>query len=63
MSEYLGPRIGENTKPYLYDGSGCESCNFTGRFGGWIGQRYRAYPQIKCSHCAPSKAKRIETTP
>lgn len=43
-----------NTRPYLTDGSGCEKCNFTGRFGGWIAGHWHCYPQITCAHCVPS---------
>ena len=49
-----------NTAPYLNDGSGCEKCNYTGRFGGWLNGKYRAYPQIACSHCAPRKQSDME---
>lgn len=43
----------KNTAPYLNDGSGCDRCNYTGRFGGWLNGKYSVYPQIACSHCAP----------
>lgn len=42
-----------NNGKYLNDGSGCEECNFTGRFGGWINNKWRSYPQIDCSACKP----------
>lgn len=49
-----------HTKPYLNDGSGCEKCNYTGRFGGWINGKWCGYGQITCVHCSPSKAKATE---
>jgi len=47
-----------HTEVYLNDGSGCEKCNFTGRFGGWLGDKWCGYPQISCSHCKPSEYKK-----
>ena len=43
------------TKVYLSDGSGCEKCNFSGRFGGWLNGKWSSYPQISCVHCEPNK--------
>lgn len=48
------PKIGQNTAVYLNDGSGCERCNFTGRFGNWIAGRWHGYPLIKCTYCGPA---------
>ncbi len=48
-------------KPYLNDGSGCEKCNFSGRFGGWINGHWNGYPQIRCPHCGPAAATIAET--
>ncbi len=55
----------KHTKPYLNDGSGCEKCNFTGRFGGWINGHWHGYPQINCQSCgqlAATIAEEIEHT-
>lgn len=44
-----------NEGKYLNDGSGCEKCNFTGRFGGWLNGKWCGYGQISCSHCKPTE--------
>lgn len=53
---YEPKKIGKNDAPYLYDGSGCEKCNFTGNFGGWINGHWHSYPMIKCDACEPTPA-------